>query len=213
MNKSLGQCLEMYRLRLGWDKNQASGETGFVISQQQISKFERGSIKNPGILSLIPLLAAYGKSLNDLEKDMADKVTPYHQEMTIYEGNTTIPLITIRNVTDYLNGKNVTPIDHLPIKNQKTRKLFALKMDNDFMASNTGSGYPKNSLVIFDAAKTFAQGKDMLISNPDGLIFRDVFKEGSSYYFKKLNTGYPTINNSDQFKMIARAIECRIIIK
>ena len=81
------------------------------------------------------------------------------------------------------------------------------------MASNTGSGYPKNSLVIFDAAKTFAQGKDMLISNPDGLIFRHVFKEGSSYYFKKLNTGYPTINNSDQFKMIARAIECRIIIK
>ncbi|NQY62871.1 MAG: helix-turn-helix transcriptional regulator [Alteromonadaceae bacterium] len=213
MNKTLGQCLEMYRLALGMKQSQASGETNWAISQQQISRIEKSENSNPTILTVIELLSAYGKTLADLEKDMTDIVIPYEKSMTTFEGNTTIPLIMLKDVKIFLRGSKVKIIDQLPIKHKKTRKMFALKMDNNLMHAKTGMSYPKNSLVIFDATKQFVQDNEMLIKSPEGLVFRNVIQDGSTYFYKLLNTEYPNTSSSTRLKMLARAIECRINVK
>ncbi|MGK0269471.1 MAG: transcriptional regulator with XRE-family HTH domain [Cocleimonas sp.] len=214
MNKTLGQCLEFYRTELGWDQTQASGETGFVISQQQIGKLEKDAIKNPGIFTVNPLLDVYNKTPNDLKKDMSEDVELAIKEQTaLFTAGSTIPLINIKDVKDYLSGVAVTAIAHIPFSENPSKKIYAVKLANELMKTNSGMSYPEKSIVIFDATKAYKIHKDMMIEIEGDILFRRVFKDGSTYFVKTINPDIPNANSSKDILFFGRAIECRIIVK
>jgi transcriptional regulator with XRE-family HTH domain len=214
MNKTIGQCLEFYRTELGWDQTQASGETGFVISQQQIGKLEKDAIKNPGIFTVTALLNVYNKTPNDLQKDMAEGVELAVKEQTaLFTVSATIPLINIKDVKNYLSGQAVTAIKHIPFSENPSKKIYAVLLANELMKTNSGVSYPEKSIVIFDATKPYKIHKDMMIEMDGDILFRRVFKDGSTYFVKTINPDLPNANSSKEISFFGRAIECRITVK
>jgi SOS-response transcriptional repressor LexA len=214
MNKTLGQCLEFYRTELGWDQTQASGETGFVVSQQQIGKVERDAIKNPGIFTVLPLLKAYNVDPNKLTEDMGQGVKFAVKEPTLlYKSKATIPLINIKDVKSFLDGEDVTVIESLPYGENPSKKIYAIKLSNELMRTNVGVSYPEDSIVIFDATKKYKDHKDMVVEIDGDVLFRRVFKDGSTYFVKTINPELPNSISSKEIALLGRAIECRTILK
>lgn len=214
MNKTLGQCLEFYRTELGWDQSQASGETGFVISQQQIGKVERDAIKNPGHFTVNALLDAYNIEPNDLKRDMSEGVElAVKEQAPLFAVGATIPLLNIKDVKSYLSGQAVTAIEHIPFSENPSKKIYAVKLSNELMKANSGISYPEKSIVIFDATKAYKIHKDMMIEIDGDILFRRVFKDGSTYFVKTINPDLPNSNSSKEVSFFGRAVECRIIVK
>ena len=214
MNKTLGQCLEFYRTELGWDQSQASGETGFVISQQQIGKLEKDKIKNPGVLTIHALLDAYNKEPNDLKADMSEGVELAVKEQTpLFAVSSSVPLLNIKDVKPYLNGQSVAAIEQIPFTDNPSKKIYAIKLTNELMRTNVGIGYPEGSVVIFDATKKYKDHKDMMIEIDGDILFRRVFKDGSTYFVKTINPELPNANSSKEIALLGRAVECRILVK
>jgi len=214
MNKTLGQCLEFYRTELGWSQTQASGETDFVISQQQIGKLEKDDIKNPGIFTINTLLDAYNKEPNDLKKDMAEGVeVAVKEQAPLFSVSSTIPLLHSKDIKCYLTGEPVTAIDHIPYTENPSKKIYAVKLANELMRANTGNSYPEKSIVIFDATKVFKDHRDMMIEVDGDILFRRVFKDGSTYFVKTTNPEFPNSSSCKDISYLGRAVECRIITK
>ena len=214
MNKTLGQCLEFYRTELGWDQTQASGETGFVISQQQIGKLEKDAIKNPGIFTVNTLLAAYDVTPNELLKDMKEGVELVVKEQpALFVSSPSIPVINIKDVKDYLSGHAVSPIEQIPYTENPSKKIYAVRLSNELMKSNIGNSYPEKSIVIFDGTKPYKDNKDMMIEIDGDILFRRVFKDGSTYFVRTINPELPNANSSKEIAFFGRAIECRISVK
>lgn len=214
MNKTLGQCLEFYRTELGWDQTQASGETGFTISQQQIGKVERDAIKNPGHFTVRALLKAYNVESNTLDRDMDEGVELAVKEQTpLFAVSHSIPLLNIKDVQSYLNGQPINAIEQIPFRENPGKKIYAVKLTNELMRTNIGVSYPEDSIVIFDAAKAYKDNKDMMVEIDGDVLFRRVFKDGSTYFAKTINPELPNSNSSKDIALLGRAVECRIIVK
>lgn len=213
MKRTLGQCLEQYRTDLGWDQTQASGETGFLVSQQQIGKIESGKIKSPGYLHVTMLLKAYRKRPGDLEKDMDGEVTTSSAVTVTETIENNIPLIDIQQVPLFIKGETVDILGTVPVTTSKSKKVFALKMTNDLMDATTGITYPKNAIVIFDATKPYVDHKDMLIVHNEQVLFRRIFNDAGTFYIKPLNTNYQSVQSDKPVLALARSVECRMIIK
>lgn len=213
MKKTIGQQLEFYRTQLDWTQTQAAGETGFIVTQQQVGKLENGSTKNPTYHTLSTLLKAYGKRVSDLEDDIEDGVTFAKPNTDLFNYGATIPLIENKDVVDFLNGQTVPVIELIPVNVSTGTKSYAIKMTNELMESADRVSYPKNSIVIFDGSKAYSDHKDMMINISGKTIFRNVFKDGDTYYLKTLNPHFPNSGATDKLSYLGRAIECRITIK
>lgn len=213
MQKTLGQCLEFYRLELKWDQTAAAGATGFEVSQQQIGKIERGITKSPGYPIVSILLKAYGKNHSDLEKDQSDSVKLVKEQSSFFTSNSLIPVINTKDIMAFLDGEDVNFLDHVAVKDSSNPKMYAIKMANELMMSSEGVTYPQSSIVVFDGAKAYKDHKDTMVSTEEGILFRRVFMDGNTYYLKTLNPNHPNSGSTTSLKSLGRAIECRITVK
>lgn len=214
MIRTVGQCLETYRTSLGLDKSQAACECNFDVSSQNIGRIEQGLVKNPGVLTIMTLLKAYKKSMCDLERDMGLSVSAAPLPGTIIEWNVTIPVIALSDVPSYIDGNNeVNVIDEITIKEKPRSRVFAIKLENEFMQSASGASYTKGSFITFDPSKKFKNNKDMLIQTPGGIVFRRVSEEAGCFYLSALNGSHPTTEVKEPLVTFGRVIESRLISK
>ena len=212
MNRTVGQCLETYRTDLGLDQTQAACECNFEVSPQNIGRIERGLVKNPGFLTIMTLLKAYKKSFNDLETDMGLEVTPASSAATLVTWSITIPVIELEDVSRYVGGDDTVEfIDEITVKEKPRSRVFAIKIENEFMQSASGTSYTRGSVITFDPAKPFKNNKDMLVETPGGIIFRRVAKEASIFYLSTLNGSHPVMEIKEPLTTFGSVIESRLI--
>lgn len=210
MEITVGTCLAKYRIALGWEIKQAAIETMLTVSAANIGRIENGGVKNPGVYTIIKLLNAYGKTLADLNDDLMGNITPIKRIASSNATVKTIPVISIDDVENFINGNDYNVIERLPAKNGKSLTYFAIIMSNDMMRGDGTNTYPKGSYAIFQPTNTFKNNHDVLIEIDNKITFKRIVKEDDELYIKTLNNSYRAEKLDMRPKTFGKAIECRI---
>lgn len=97
--------------------------------------------------------------------------------------------------------------EYLPCPTKHSKSTYALRVDGDSMTAPLGRSYPEGSVIFVDPEQNGCAPGDRVIAKVkgrDGVIFKQLAKDGDRPYLKSLNPHHPPI--FDEFRVIGKVI-------
>lgn len=155
---------------------------------------------NPTISTLEPLLDFFRVDIDDLlYKDISH---PEYQIKRQTGDLVYIPVIEMANVKDVKSSKIITFIGAAGITN---KQVFGVPI----MTNTLAPAFQNNSIVIIDPVLSPKESDYVLCCLDEDPIpvFRQVFMDGSQYFFKPINPGFGEIKFHQRFDVIGVVIK------
>jgi SOS-response transcriptional repressor LexA len=106
-----------------------------------------------------------------------------------------VPLVSevvAGNYTVIDNFQPRNPFETVPVTVPVKRHTYALRVNGDSMASETGDSFPDGSVVVVEPEMEALPGDYVIALNASNqTTFKQLVKDGGELYLKPLNTRYP----------------------